>query len=142
MRMFRRGWRRVRTVAPIVVLLALTISAALVARDAAAVRHSVERSDLVFLEAEPSYERLWRLDTTMPYPARFFGIEDDLLYRHALRKYAAEDRRQQGRFNFSSPGLRAEAEHRRELRSLTGPPVETRESSGHPQLRRDAREPP
>jgi tetratricopeptide (TPR) repeat protein len=110
MRMFRRGWRRVRTVAPIVVLLALTISAALVARDAAAVRHSVERSDLVFLEAEPSYERLWRLDTTMPYPARFFGIEDDLLYRHALRKYAAEDRRQQGRFNFSSPGLRAEAQ--------------------------------
>jgi tetratricopeptide (TPR) repeat protein len=106
----RRGLRRVAKFVPIAVLLALAIGAALVARDAAAVRHNVERSDLVFLDAEPSYERLWRLDTTMPYPARFFGIEDDLLYRHALRKYAAEDRRQQGRFNFSSPGLRAETQ--------------------------------
>jgi hypothetical protein len=106
----RRAWRVVRRFGPIAVLLALAIAAALVARDAAAVRHSVAHSDLVFLEAQPSYARLWRLDTTIPYPARLFGIEDDLLYRHALRKYAAEDRRQQGRFNFSSPGLRAEAQ--------------------------------
>jgi hypothetical protein len=106
----RRAWRVVRKFGPIAVLLALAIAAALVARDAAAVRQSVEHSDLVFLEAQPSYARLWRLETTIPYPARLFGIEDDLLYRHALRKYAAEDRRQQGRFNFSSPGLRAEAQ--------------------------------
>jgi tetratricopeptide (TPR) repeat protein len=106
----RRAWRVVRKFGPIAVLLALAITAALVARDAAAVRQSVEHSDLVFLEAQPSYARLWRLETTIPYPARLFGIEDDLLYRHALRKYAAEDRRQQGRFNFSSPGLRAEAQ--------------------------------
>ncbi|HZB35773.1 MAG TPA: hypothetical protein VE440_06860 [Gaiellaceae bacterium] len=106
----RPAWRVVRRFGPIAVLLALAIAAALVARDAAAVRQSVEHSDLVFLEAQPSYARLWRLDTTTPYPARLFGIEDDLLYRHALRKYAAEDRRQQGRFNFSSPGLRAEAQ--------------------------------
>jgi hypothetical protein len=106
----RRAWRPIRRFGPIAVLLALAVAAALVARDAAAVRQSVAHSDLVFLEAQPSYARLWRLDTTIPYPARLFGIEDDLLYRHALRKYAAEDRRQQGRFNFSSPGLRAEAQ--------------------------------
>jgi hypothetical protein len=106
----RRAWRLIRRFGPIAVLLALAVAAALVARDAAAVRQSVAHSDLVFLEAQPSYARLWRLDTTIPYPARLFGIEDDLLYRHALRKYAAEDRRRQGRFNFSSPGLRAEAQ--------------------------------
>jgi tetratricopeptide (TPR) repeat protein len=106
----KRGLPLLRKFGPIAVLLALAISAALVARDAAAVRQSVEHSDLVFLEAQPSYEQLWQLDTTMPYAAEFFGIEDDLLYRHALRKYAAEDRRQQGRFNFSNPGLRAEAQ--------------------------------
>jgi hypothetical protein len=106
----RRAWRPVRTIAPIAVLLALAVTAALVARDAAAVRQTVERSDLVFLEEQPVYERLWRLETTIPYPTELFGIEDDLLYRHALRKYAADVRRQTGRLNFSSPGLRAEAQ--------------------------------
>ena len=105
-----RHWNDVRKYVPIVVLLALAVAAALVARDAGAVRRDVAHSDLTFLEGEPVYERLWRLDTRMPYPARFFGLEDDLLYRHALRKYASEDRRQEGRFNFSSPGLRAEAQ--------------------------------
>jgi hypothetical protein len=103
-------WNDVRKYVPIVVLLALALGAALVARDAGAVRQEVARSDLTFLEGQPVYERLWRLDTEMPYPSKFFGLEDDLLYRHALRKYAAEDRRQEGRFNFSSPGLRAEAQ--------------------------------
>ena len=105
-----RRWNDIRKYVPIVVLLALAVAAALVARDAGAVRRDVARSDLTFLEGEPVYQRLWRLQTTMPYPSRFFGLEDDLLYRHALRKYAAEDRRQEGRFNFSSPGLRAEAQ--------------------------------
>ena len=109
MRITRR-WGDVRKFVPIVVLLVLAVMAALVAHDAGAVRREVAYSDLTFLEGEPVYERLWRLDTTMPYPSKFFGIEDDLLFRHALRKYAAEDRRQQGRFNFSSPGLRAEAQ--------------------------------
>jgi tetratricopeptide (TPR) repeat protein len=95
---------------PIALLLALSITATLAARDAAAVRTSVEHGDLVFLEGQPVYDRLWRLDTTLPYAADLFGINDDLLYRHAMRKYAAEDRRQRGRFNFSSPGLRAEAQ--------------------------------
>jgi hypothetical protein len=106
----KRWWLVIRTVAPIVVLLALSVTAALVARDAAAVRHSIEHGDLTFLEGQPVYERLWRLDTTIPSAAELFGVEDDLLYRHALRKYAAEDRRQQGRFNFSTPGLRAETQ--------------------------------
>jgi len=105
-----RHWSGIRKYGPIVFLLSLALGAALVARDAGAVRREVAHSDLTFLEGEPVYERLWRLDTRMPYPARFFGLEDDLLYRHALRKYAAEDRRQEGRFNFSSPGLRAEAQ--------------------------------
>jgi hypothetical protein len=107
----RRAWPAVRKGAPIAVLLALAIFAALVARDAAAVRHSVERGDLVFLEGQPVYDRLWRLDTTIPGISDFFGVEDDLLYRHALRKYAADERRQQqGRTTFSGPGLRAEAQ--------------------------------
>jgi tetratricopeptide (TPR) repeat protein len=106
----RRSLPTVAKYVPIVVLLVLAVAAALVARDAAAVRRAVEHSDLTFLENQPVYERLWHLDTTIPYPARLFGIEDDLLYRHALRKYAAEERRQQGRVNFSSPGLRAEAQ--------------------------------
>ena len=106
----RDSRRVVRRFGPIAILLALSVIAALVARDAAAVRNSVERGDLVFLEGQPVYDRLWRLDTTLPYAADFFGINDDLLYRHAIRKYAAEDRRQRGRFNFSSPGLRAEAQ--------------------------------
>jgi hypothetical protein len=100
----------IRKYGPIAVLLALSITAALVARDAAAVRNSVEHGDLTFLEGQPVYEQLWRLDTTVPYAGELFGIDDDLLYRHALRKYAAEERRQQGRFNFANPGLRAEAQ--------------------------------
>jgi hypothetical protein len=103
-------WNEVRKYVPIVVLLALALAAALVARDAGAVRQDVAHSDLTFLEGQPVYQRLWRLETTMPYSAKFYGLEDDLLYRHALRKYAAEDRRQEGRFNFSNPGLRAEAQ--------------------------------
>jgi hypothetical protein len=106
----RRAWRPVRTFGPIAVLAVLAICAALVARDAAAVRQTIERSDLVFLEEQPVYDRLWRLETTMPYPVELYGIEDDLLFRHALRKYAADERRQAGRLNFSSPGLRAEAQ--------------------------------
>jgi hypothetical protein len=106
----RRGRNAVRTFGPIAVLLALAVAATLVARDAAAVRRSIEHGDLVFLEGQPVYERLWRLDTTMPYTSDLFGIEDDLLYRHALRKYAAEERRQRGRFSFSGPGLRAETQ--------------------------------
>ncbi|HEV3478752.1 MAG TPA: hypothetical protein VG144_04815 [Gaiellaceae bacterium] len=106
-----RAWPAVRKGAPIALLLALAITAALVARDAAAVRNSVERGDLVFLEGQPVYDQLWRLDTTLPWAVELFGVEDDLLFRHALRKYAADVRRQQrGGTGFSGPGLRAEAQ--------------------------------
>jgi hypothetical protein len=100
----------VRKVAPIVVLVMLSIVAALVARDAAAVQRTVKQDDLVFLQGQPVYERLWRFDTVLPYMQDVFGITDDIVYRHAMRKYAAEDRRQRGRLNSFNPGLRAEAQ--------------------------------
>jgi hypothetical protein len=100
----------IRRFGPIALLLALSVMATLAARDAAAVRTSVEHGDLVLLEGQPIFDRLWRLDTSLPYATDFFGIDDDLVYRHAIRKYAAEDRRQRGRFNFSTPGLKAEAQ--------------------------------
>ena len=100
----------IRKFAPIAVLVALSIVAALVARDAAAVHRTVQQDDLVFLQGQPVYDRLWRLETTLPYVPDLFGIGDDLIYRHALRKYAAEDRRQRGRLNAFNPGLRAEAQ--------------------------------
>jgi hypothetical protein len=100
----------VRKVAPIVVLVVLSIVAALVARDAAAVQRTVKQDDLVFLQGQPVYERLWRFDTVLPYMSDLFGITDDIVYRHAMRKYAAEDRRQRGRLNSFNPGLRAEAQ--------------------------------
>jgi hypothetical protein len=106
----QRARGTIRTFGPIALLLVLALTATLAARDAAAVRRSIEHGDLVFLEGQPVYDRLWQLDTSLPYAADFFGLEDDLLYRHALRKYAAEDRRQRGRFNQSNPGLRAEAQ--------------------------------
>jgi tetratricopeptide (TPR) repeat protein len=106
----RESRRIIRRFGPIALLLALSVAATLAARDAAAVRSSVEHGDLVFLEGQPIYDPVWRLDTTLPYATDLFGINDDLLYRHALRKYAAEDRRQRGRFSFTSPGLRAEAQ--------------------------------
>jgi hypothetical protein len=100
----------VRKVVPIVVLVVLSIVAALVARDAAAVQRTVKQDDLVFLQGQPVYERLWRFDTVLPYMSDLFGITDDIVYRHAMRKYAAEDRRQRGRLNSFNPGLRAEAQ--------------------------------
>jgi hypothetical protein len=105
-----RHWPVVRKAAPIVVLLTLAIAAALVARDAAAVHRTFRQDDLVFLQGQPVYDRLWHLDSTLPYVPDLFGLDDDLVYRHALRKYAAEDRRQRARGNSFNPGLRAEAQ--------------------------------
>jgi hypothetical protein len=107
--MMRRVWPVVRKVGPIVVLLALAAIAALVARDAAAIRHGMERGDLAF-EALPAAERLWRFDTTLPFADEFFGIEEDLVYRRALRTFAVDDRRAQDPYDFSRPAFRAEAQ--------------------------------
>jgi hypothetical protein len=109
-----------RKIAPIVVLLALSIVAALVARDAAAVQRTIKQDDLVFLQGQPVYERLWRFDTVLPYMPDLFGITDDIVYRHAMRKYAAEDRRQRGRLNSFNPGLRAEAQAALSIAERTG----------------------
>ncbi|MGH2995659.1 MAG: hypothetical protein ACRDM9_05025 [Gaiellaceae bacterium] len=105
----RRHWPVVRKVVPIVVLLALAAIAALMARDAAAIRHGMERGDLAF-EALPAAERLWRFETTIPAADAIFGIEDDLIYRRALRTFAVDDRRSQNPYDFSRPAFRAEAQ--------------------------------
>ena len=99
----------VRKVGPIVVLAALAAIAAVIARDAAAIRHGLERGDLAF-EAEPAAERLWRFETTIPYAEKLFGVEDDLTYRRALRTFAVDDRRAQNPYDFSRPAFRAEAQ--------------------------------
>lgn len=94
---------------PIVVLVALAAIAALIARDAAAIRHGMERGDLAF-EASPAAERLWQFETTIPKANDLFGIEDDLIYRRALRTFAVDDRRGQNPYDFSRPAFRAEAQ--------------------------------
>jgi hypothetical protein len=105
--------RRVRPIlrkaAPIVGLLALAVVAALVARDAAAVQRGFDRSDLAF-EAQPAAERLWKIDTRVPYARQAFAIEDDLLYRRALRAFAVDARRGENPYDFERPAFRAEAQ--------------------------------
>jgi hypothetical protein len=105
----KRHWPIIRKVAPIVVLAALAGIAALVARDAAAIRHGMQRGDLAF-EALPAAERLWRFDTTVPYAEQLIGVDDDLTYRRALRTFAVDDRRAQNPYDFSRPAFRAEAQ--------------------------------
>ena len=105
--------RRVRPIlrkaAPIAALLVLAVIAALVARDAAAVRRGFEGSDPAF-EAQPAAERLWKLDTLLPYTKKAFDVEDDLTYRRGLRAFAVDARRQDNPYDFSRPAFRAEAQ--------------------------------
>ena len=98
-----------RKAAPIVGLLALALVSALVARDAAAVRSAFDRSDLAF-EAQPAAERLWKIDTRIPLVERGLAIEDDLMYRRALRAFAVDARRAENPYDFSRPAFRAEAQ--------------------------------
>lgn len=105
----KRHWPTIRKVLPIAVLALLALVAALIARDAAAIRQGMERGDLAF-EAQPAAERLWRFDTTVPYSEKLFGIEDDLTYRRALRTFAVDDRRGANPYDFSRPAFRAEAQ--------------------------------
>jgi hypothetical protein len=94
---------------PIAVLLVLALVAALVARDAAAIRRGIEGSDLAF-KAQPAAEGLWKIDTRVPYSKRAFDVEDDLLYRRALRAYAVDARRGENPYDFDRPAFRAEAQ--------------------------------
>jgi hypothetical protein len=107
--MMRRAWPWVRKVGPIVVLVALGVFFALWAKDAAAVRHGMERSDLAF-EAQPAAEKLWLFNTVVPGAESAFGIKDDLVYRRALRKFAVDNRRAANPYDFSRPAFRAEAQ--------------------------------
>jgi hypothetical protein len=95
--------------APIVVLVVLAAAAAMIARDAATIQRVFDRSDLAF-EAQPSAERLWRLDTTLPFAADAFSVEDDLLFRRALRAFAVDARRGENPYDFDRPAFRAEAQ--------------------------------
>jgi hypothetical protein len=94
---------------PIAALIVLAALAALVARDAAAVHRGFEGGDLAF-KAQPAAERLWKLDTRLPYAQQALGIEDDLLYRRALRSFAVDARRADNPYDFSRPAFRAEAQ--------------------------------
>jgi hypothetical protein len=98
-----------RKALPIAVLIALAVFAALVARDAAAIRSGFEGGDLAF-KAQPAAERLWKIDTRVPYAKRAFGVEDDLLYRRALRAFAVDARRGENPYDFDRPAFRAEAQ--------------------------------
>lgn len=94
---------------PIAGLAALALIAGLVARDAAAVQRAFDRSDLAF-EAQPAAERLWKIETRLPLLKRAFGIEDDLVYRRALRAFAVDARRGANPYDFARPAFRAEAQ--------------------------------
>jgi hypothetical protein len=94
---------------PIAGLVALALLAGLAARDAAAVQRAFDRSDLAF-EAQPAAERLWKIETRLPLLKRAFGIEDDLVYRRALRAFAVDARRGANPYDFARPAFRAEAQ--------------------------------
>jgi hypothetical protein len=94
---------------PIALLLVLALFAALVARDAAAIRRGIEGGDLAF-KAQPAAERLWRIDTRVPYAKRTLEVEDDLQYRRALRAFAVDARRGENPYDFDRPAFRAEAQ--------------------------------
>ena len=94
---------------PIAILIVLAVFAALVARDAAAIRSGFEGGDLAF-KAQPAAERLWKIDTRVPYAKRAFGVEDDLVYRRALRAFAVDARRGENPYDFDRPAFRAEAQ--------------------------------
>jgi hypothetical protein len=94
---------------PVAILIAFAVFAALVARDAAAIRRGMEGGDLAF-KAQPAAERLWKIDTRLPYSKRAFGVEDDLLYRRALRAFAVDARRGENPYDFDRPAFRAEAQ--------------------------------
>lgn len=104
-----RAWPFARKALPIAGLVALAVLAALVARDAAAVQRGFEGSDLAF-KAQPAAERLWKIDTRLPYAKEALGVDDDLVYRRALRAFAVDARRADDPYDFSRPAFRAEAQ--------------------------------
>jgi hypothetical protein len=94
---------------PIAVLLVLAVMAALVARDAATLDRTFDRSDLAF-KAQPFAEGLWKVDTRLPFVESAFAVEEDLGYRRALRAFAVDARRGDNPYDFDRPAFRAEAQ--------------------------------
>jgi hypothetical protein len=107
----RRARAILRKALPIAVLLVLAALSALVARDAAGLHGTFERSDLAF-KAQPSTEGLWKADTRLPLVESAFAVEDDLAYRRALRAFAVDARRGENPYDFDRPAFRAEAQAR------------------------------
>lgn len=120
-----KRFRRVRRVAlpalAIAVLLALAAVSGLVAHEARAIERAVEREDLEYVGRPtrfrgwsgqgrvPSADRNWRVGTLLPFSERILGIDEDLLYRRALRAYADDARRRDSRYDFLRATFRAEA---------------------------------
>ena len=123
---------------PIAILIALAVFAALVARDAAAIRSGFEGGDLAF-KAQPAAERLWKIDTRLPYAKRALGVEDDLVYRRALRAFAVDARRGENPYDFDSPGLprrgAGDARGRRGVEPRGAAPLQSGEPPGRPHVR-------
>ena len=105
----KRARPMIRKGLPIAILIVLAVFAALVARDAAAIQRGFEGGDLAF-KAQPAAERLWKIDTRVPYSKRALGVEDDLQYRRALRAFAVDARRGENPYDFDRPAFRAEAQ--------------------------------
>jgi hypothetical protein len=98
----RKAW-------PIAVLLVLAVLSALLARDAATLDRTFDRSDLAF-KAQPAAEGLWKMDARLPFVEDAFAVEDDLGYRAALRAFAVDARRGENPYDFDRPAFRAEAQ--------------------------------
>jgi hypothetical protein len=105
----RRAGAIVRTGWPIAALLLLAAVSAAVARDAAALHRTFERSDLAF-KAQPYAGGLWKADTRLPFVERAFAVEEDLDYRRALRAFAVDARRRDNPYDFDRPAFRADAQ--------------------------------
>jgi len=84
MRIARKHWAGVLAV----VLVAISVTLALLAADVRAVRTTVARDDLRF-RALPTHRSLWRLDTILPghAAARLLGSSDTMSYRHGLQLF-------------------------------------------------------
>lgn len=98
-------------VLPVVCLLGLAVLAALVARDARAVERSLAKDDVAFVRfvGQRFGEHEWSTDPKLPFGERAFGIEDDLLFRHALEAYQMDARRRVNPYDFLRPAIAADA---------------------------------
>ncbi len=107
----RRALRRLAQIVPIACLLGLALLAALLARDALAVERSFAKDDLAFVRfvGQRTGEHEWTVDPMLPFVERAFGVEDDLLFRHALEAFQMDARRRWNPYDFLRPTFVADA---------------------------------